>query len=158
MSSINDFNALFGNKVQTVSTPFVPLTGFYFRLMSIDAYHKWITTGETKPDGSPKWAQDPELVLDDTGEKVRCTIELQLTDPRGMSTSPSAPFVDNKHYFTPEEVKALQSYVGGYIGLNGARIELRDTGKANGKGFARIETKMSFAFDSVMFNPQQPEQ
>lgn len=151
MSSINDFNALFQGKQQESLVPSVPLTGFKFRLLSFDAYHEWVQTGE-KPDGSPKWAQSPDLVIDETGERVRCTLGLQLTDANGLSTSSAAPFVDTKHYFTMDEVKALQSHVGDFVTLEGARIELRDKGVTGKKGFTKVETHMAFAFDSVSFD------
>jgi hypothetical protein len=151
MSSINDFNALFQGKQQESLVPSVPLTGFKFRLLSFDAYHELIQTGE-KPDGSPKWAPSPDLVVDETGERVRCTLGLQLTDAKGLSTSSAAPFVDKKHYFTMDEVKALQARVGGFVTLEGARFELRDMGATTKKGFTRVETKPVFAFDSVSFD------
>lgn len=151
MASINDFNALFTGKVKAVSVPHVSLDGFKFRLLEFDAYHKWIQTGELKPDGSPKYAQDPELVFDDSGEKVRCTLGLQLVDGSGLATSPSAPFIDNKHYFSLDEVKAMQEHVGEFIELGGARLELKDTAATNSKGFSRVETKIQFDFDSVKF-------
>ena len=152
MSSINDFNALFQGTKQAVSVPSVPLTGFRFRLLSFDAYHELMKTDELKPDGSPKWAPSPDLVVDETGERVRCTLGLQLTDAKGLSTSSAAPFVDKKHYFTMDEVKALQARVGGFVTLEGARFELRDMGATTKKGFTRVETKPVFAFDSVSFD------
>lgn len=153
MSSINDFAALFQGQKQAVSVPSVPLAGFRFRLLSFDAYHKWVQTDEAKPDGSPKWVPSPDLVIDETGERVCCELGLQLTDAHGLSTSSAAPFKDTEHYFTMDEVKALQAHVGDYITLEGARIELRDAGVQNkAKTFAKVETKPVFAFDSVKFD------
>lgn len=151
MASIQDFTDAFAGKVKATVNPHVSLEGFRFRLLSFDAYHEWLQTGELKPDGSPKWAQNPDLVFDDTGEKVRCVIELQLVDDAGLATSPAAPFVDNKHYFTVDEVHQMQQNVGEYIDLDGARIEMRDQPMKTKNGFARIETKFSFEFDAVRF-------
>lgn len=150
MSSINDFSALFQGQRQAVTLPSVPLDGFRFRLLGFDAYHAWEETVDA--DGTHKRAPSDKLVFDDTGEKVRCEVRLQLYDATGLSTSSSAPFKDTEHYFTADEVRRMQAHVGDFVTLEGARFELRDKGVTTKKGFTKVETKPFFAFDRVAFD------
>ena len=153
MANIKDFQAAFGTKSVGTETryPFVELSGWRFRLLSVKPYFGWHDSGEKKPDGSTKWAQDEEMTFDDSGERVRSVMQLQLIDADGRSTSASAPFEDNKRYFTLEEVQRLTALIGQEVKLNRPRIELRDQATKTKSGFNRIETKLVFVFDSVDF-------
>ena len=149
MANIKDFDKLFATKPTVATKPHIMLDGFQFRLLGIKPYHQWITTGEMKPDGTPKWTQDPENVMDETGERIRCEVELQLTDAAGLSTSTSAPFVDNRPFFSYEQLEKIVPKVGEMVELVNPRIELRDAATENAKGFKRVETRMQFVYDDI---------
>lgn len=148
MASIHDFNALFGGSKAVRTVPTVPLEGFSFTLLSIEPYHEWIETGEKRDDGTPKRVQSNALVTDETGERLRCVLGLALTDPSGLSTSASAPFIDRSHYFDYETVRSLTGRIGTRIGLENPRIELRESGKREDR-WGHIDTRLVFAFDDV---------
>lgn len=147
MTNIKDFDKLFSTKPTISTAPYVALDGFSFRLLNIQPYHRWVKTGEVKQDKSPKWAQDPENIMDETGERIRCEVQLQLTDAKGVSTSTSAPFVDNKHYFSYEQLEKIVPRIGETVELINPRIELRDAATENDKGFKYVETRMVFVYD-----------
>lgn len=149
MASIKDFDKLFATKPVVATKPHIMLDGFRFRLLGIEPYHEWIMTGELKPDGSPRWAQDPENVVDETGERIRCKVELQLTDANGLATSTSAPFVNNRHYFSYEQLEKIVPKVGDMVELVNPRIELIDVATESKTGRKYIETKMVFMFDDI---------
>lgn len=120
-------------------------------LVGIEPYREYEKTGKLKPNGQPEWKPKPGFITDESGERLRCTLTFVLTDENGLSTSASAPFRDQTHYFDMDTVKALMASVGKPVRLTNPRVEFRESGKANEKDprFGVIETKLVFAFDSV---------
>lgn len=120
-------------------------------LVGIEPYREWVRTGRTKPNGDPQWEQKPGFITDESGERLRCTLSFVLTDENGLSTSASAPFRDQLHYFDEETVKALMANVGKPVKLTNPRVEFRELGKPKDKDprYGVIETKLVFAFDGV---------
>lgn len=117
---------------KAVANPQVALVGFSFRLLTVDAVHPWREVkdenGETKrrPD---KTAYE----LDETGERIKLALGLQLIDAAGRSTSPKAAYRESTHYFTHDEAAALVSCAraGGVVELTAPRIEFVDTTRDN---------------------------
>lgn len=144
-----NFNDIFSDAPRFAAVPSIPIKGAKFRLLKIEPYHAWVMTGEVKADGTPKWAQDPELVTDETGETLRCVVHLQIITDNGLQTSPQSPFEDNKHYFSEKELKALVKAVGKEVVLENPRIDFKEVSGENSKGFKRVETRMQFAYDSI---------
>ena len=143
------FDALFteaGKKTKLY--PSVAADAIRATLVAIEPYHEWVETGEVGEDGKPKRKQSDALVIDESGERLRCVLSLVLTDESGLSTSASAPFRDQSHYFDMDTVKALMSSVGKPIKLTNARIEFRESGKRDSR-WGGIETRLAFAFDGV---------
>lgn len=150
MTNINDvMQEMFKGKTTKALGPHVALEGFSFRLLNIEPNHKWVATGEVKPDGTMKYAQDPDMIIDETGERAQMVVELQLITPDGLTTSAVAPFVDRRHYFDVEKTRALIAAVGSNVELVNPRIEFKESSTTNSNGFSKIETKMYFAFDDI---------
>ena len=146
----NIFDTLFSEQPQRRLFPSAPLDGFRFTLLGVEPYHEWVDSGLKKPDGTPKRVQSGQLVMDETGERVRCVVSLTMTSPDGLSTSASAPFVDRSHYLDEDTVKALIEMRGCEVGLVRPRIEFREQGKRDDR-FGSIQTRIVFAFDGFDF-------
>lgn len=140
MSTI--FDTLFTDAKQSQRlVPSIPIVDCSFILASFEPYHEW--------DAENKRFK-PEMVTDESGERLRCTVGLVLSDAHGHATTMAAPIRDQSHFFTVDEVKKLQGLVGKSIKLVSPRIECVDAAKKNEKtGFARVETKFTLAFDGV---------
>ena len=144
------FDTLFAEGQQHKLYPSVPLDGFRFVIVGVEPYRTWVDSAERKPDGTVKRVPSDELVMDETGERVRCVVSLTMTSPEGLATSASAPFVDRSHYLDEATVRALIELRGHEVGLVRPRIEFREHGKRDDR-FGAIETRLAFAFDGFDF-------
>lgn len=148
MTTAKDFMAAFNDRPVRADAPHLDMDGCKFILRGIRPYREWVMTGELKADGSPKWAQADEPVLDETGTRCRVEVDLQLLFPDGQRTSSSSPFTDNKHYMSLDKIKALVGAVGEEVEVEGARIEFKEVAETV-KSFNRVVTRMQFVFDDI---------
>lgn len=149
MASITDWAGIVaGKRDGVVTVPHVSLEGFKFRLLDVCLAKKWIETGEVKPDGRPKYTCSETPQVDETGERVRVELSLQLIDAGGTQTSAAAAFVDRSQYVDKQMLQALVDACGGEVQLKGARVEFRDKG-VKADRFGRVKTEMRFAFDRI---------
>lgn len=119
---------------KAVANPQVALDGFTFRLLTVEPVRPWRDTGEKDEHGKPIRRPDKTAYeIDDTGERIKLAVGLQLVDAAGRATSPKAPYREQTHYFTHDEAAALVACAnaGGLVALDAPRIEFVDTTRDN---------------------------
>jgi hypothetical protein len=125
------FDDLFaGGATRAVANPQVALGGFKFRLLTVEPVRPWKDTG--KKDERGKVIREPDknaYDVDETGERIKLAVGLQLIDASGRATSPKAPHREQTHYFTHDEAASLVAcaQAGGFVELKSARIEFVDS-------------------------------
>lgn len=153
MSSIKDFTELMETDVKPLKVkPEINMDDFEFVLLDVELVYKWIQSGEFKDDGTPKWIRDEQPKTDETGSRAYVKIGFQIIDENGRQTSFDAPFVDDSHCVTLDELKTLKNSIGNRVKFNHPRITFFTKSVAQKNGFTKLETQLKFEFDSFDFD------